>query len=416
MRQQNSRLETEARAHEFTGKRALFLANEDTHFWNHSRFLAEFMQARGATIYVLAGETGLRKKIEGAGFGFAAWRIDRKNMNPIRERPAFSEALAVYRRVQPDYAHHLALKAILHGSLLAKLFQVHSINHFSGLGQLFTEESRSARIARWVLCKLLRFNFSSARSIATFETRFDRDLFVRTGVVSENQAVLTKGVGVDTEAFQHVKNNNEVPVVLLAGRYLRPKGVEEFAEAARLLRSRGVKARFIMAGQVDPANPASVSSEAVARWVAEGIVEDLGFQTDMPAVLKSADIVCFPSYYREGIPRILLEAGACGRPVVAADIPGAREVIHHRKSGFIVPKRDPVALADALSQLLKDGEMRSSFGRFARDMVISQFDVKQVTSEIVSLYHENRFGSGNDGDRVALVTEKLNLLDSAVQS
>lgn len=412
MGQRNDRLETEALTGGFAGKRALFLANEDTHFWNHSRFLAEFMQARGACIYVLAGETRLRNKIERAGFSFTPWHIDRKNMNPLREQAAFSEALAVYRRVRPDYAHHLALKAILHGSLLAKLLRVRSLNHFSGLGQLFTEETRSAVLARRVLCMFLRFSFSGSRSIATFETRFDRDLFVRTGVVNERQAVLTKGVGVDTKAFQPAETKNEVPVVLLAGRYLQTKGVGQFAEAARLLKLRGVRARFVMAGQVDPANPASISSETVARWVAEGIVEDLGFRSDMPAVLKSSDILCFPSYYREGIPRILLEAGACELPVVATDIPGAREVIQHEKSGLIVPPRDPAALAGALGRLLDDAAMRSSFGSFGREMVTSQFDVKQVTEEISSLYAKSGCGSGSGGHRVALFSNEPNLIDS----
>jgi len=168
---------------------------------------------------------------------------------------------------------------------------------------------------------------------------------------------------------------------------LRDKDVSELVQATRILRREGMQFRKVLVGMTDDQNPRSIQEDVLLRWKDEGIVECWGHRTDMPQVLREASIVALPSYH-EGLPRVLLEAAASGRPLVATDIPGCREIIRGGHNGFLVPPRDPVALADALAKLLHDPGMRARMGQAGRSMVVMEFSDEQVIDETMQLYNE----------------------------
>jgi glycosyltransferase involved in cell wall biosynthesis len=181
---------------------------------------------------------------------------------------------------------------------------------------------------------------------------------------------------------------SDMPLVILPARLLREKGVGEFVEAARLLRAQGVKARFALVGKPDPANPASVSQPEIDAWVGEGVVEFWGWQEDMPGIFAQAQIVCLPTYYGEGLPKSLLEAGASGCAIVTTDIAGCREIVHHGVTGWLVPTRDVEALGSALKQAIERPDLRQQYGVSARALIAADFSMNRVITETVAIYRE----------------------------
>ena len=196
---------------------------------------------------------------------------------------------------------------------------------------------------------------------------------------------IIRGSGVDLSQYSHVPLPEGVPVVMLAARMLADKGVCEFVQAARILRARGNSARFCLVGSADPANPARISESELVKWASEGVVERWGEQSDMFRVLSAAHIVVLPSY-REGLPKVLLEAAACGRPVVATDVPGCREAIERGVTGVLVPARNAIALANAIGDLISDPMRCQAMGNAGRALAESAFDVRFVVAAHMRIY------------------------------
>ncbi len=212
-------------------------------------------------------------------------------------------------------------------------------------------------------------------------------MFIRERFINEEKIRLIRGSGVDTADFPASPESSGIPVVMLASRMLWDKGVKEFVEAARQLKACGVHARFVLVGDTDTHNPTAITNEQLTAWHKEGVIEWWGRREDMPAVLAQANIVCLPSY-REGLPKVLLEAASCGRPIVTTDVPGCREIMHNGENGFLVPVRSTLELADALQVLIKNPELRKKMGLKGREIVIGEFAVEKVISETLAVYRE----------------------------
>jgi glycosyltransferase involved in cell wall biosynthesis len=176
--------------------------------------------------------------------------------------------------------------------------------------------------------------------------------------------------------------------VVLPARLLFYKGVAEFVEAARVLRERGTRARFALVGEGDPGNPASVPADQLRQWESEGVVELFGWHDDMGKIFAQSHIVCLPSHGGEGVPRSLLEAAACGKPIVATDVPGCRDIVHDGKNGLLVPPRQVAPLAEALDRLIRDAELRCSMGARGRERALAEFSVDIVADQTLQLYAE----------------------------
>jgi glycosyltransferase involved in cell wall biosynthesis len=291
----------------------------------------------------------------------------------------------LYQREKPDLVHHFTIKCVLYGSFAAKLAGVRGvINSVTGLGYVFAEGNVLRSMLKALVIQLYRIALRNTAII--FQNTADRDVFLNYRLITPDQAVVIHGSGVDMDRFapQGVGESTP-PLIVFPGRVLWDKGVGEFVEAARQLRSQGVSARFVIVGGPDDGNPSSLTDTQVREWEKEGIVEWWGWREDMQNVFAQASIVCLPTYY-EGLPKVLIEAASCACPIVATDIPGCRQVVKHGVNGLLVPIKDPGAVARVLIELLSSVEQRRAMGRQGRDLVMNNFSEEHVVFATLQVY------------------------------
>lgn len=367
-----------------TNPKLLFVVTEDWYFVSHRLPLAVAAQSAGfeVTVATRVGHHG--DEIRNAGIRLIPITLSRQGGNPITE---VSALWRLYRHEKPDIVHHVALKPVMLGALAAWLAHVPAqVNAVAGLGWLFSSTNSIVRLVRppfrWILAWLL----DKDRSLTIAQNPEDMALLEHSGVTI-SRLRLIRGSGVDIHVFRPVKPPPAPICIVLVARMLWTKGIKEFVEAARLLACKNANARFVLVGEPDPANPASVPKEQLQNWHGTHGIEWLGHRDDMPSVLQAAHIACLPSY-REGVPKSLLEAAACGLPMVATDTPGCREIVRENVNGFLVPRRDAHALAAALKKLIDDAEMRRSMGEQSRQRAEQEFSLDIVIRQTLALYRE----------------------------
>jgi len=368
--------------------RLLYLVTEDWYFCSHRLPVARAARDDGAEIIVATRVNAHGAAIRAEGFRLAPLRWRRGSHAPGAELAAIAEIARLYARERPDLVHHVALKPVIYGSVAATLTGVpHTVNALTGLGALFIGSSAKTR-ALGVLSRLaLRPLLNRAGGRVILQNEDDRRLLEARGLLRHDRVSLIRGSGVDTRRFAPAPEPDGPPVAVLVARMLRDKGVGEFVAAARLLKERGVPVRMQLAGPTDPDNPAALDEASLRQWKAEGIVEWLGPVADMPALWARSHMAVLPSY-REGLPKALLEAASCGRPMVAADVPGCREIVRHGETGLLAPVRDAKGLADAIAALARDAELRRRLGARARAVAEAEFAEEIVVRETLALYRE----------------------------
>jgi glycosyltransferase involved in cell wall biosynthesis len=365
--------------------RVVVVVNVDWFFLSHRVPVAEAARAAGYEVTVAAEDTGRAAEIRGLGFFYEALPLSRTGTAPVREAAALLSLVRLYRRLQPDLVHHVTVKPVLYGSLAARLAGGPAVvNAITGFGYTMSDEARRGVLGRCVHA-LYRTALRTAGSRTIFQNPEDMAAFCQAGLVAPDRAVLIRGSGVDPAAFTVLPEPEGRPVVLLPARMLWEKGVAEFVEAARTLRARGSRARFVLAGRADQ-NPTAVPEARLRQWVAEGVVEWWGHRTDIPQVMAGASIVVLPTFYKEGLPKALLEGAAAGRPLVATDVPGCREIVRHGETGLLVPPRDAPALANALERLLADAALRRDLGAAGRCLVEAEFTATRVAEATMAVY------------------------------
>lgn len=365
----------------------LFLVTEDWYFCSHRLPLACAARDAGFDVAVACRVRDHGEQIRSAGLRLLPLTLKRNSRDPWREIRAISEIAALYRTERPAIVHHVALKPVLYGSLAARLTGVPAVvNALAGMGYVFTSDKLSARLLRPLIVQAFRLLLKRGRII--LQNPDDRAALLDAGVANANQITLIRGSGVDTTQFSCAPEpENTVPLVVLPARMLWDKGVGEFVAAAQILKQQGIAARFLLAGESDPDNPAAIPTAQLEVWRDSGVVEWLGHQENMAQLLTQANLVCLPSY-REGLPKALLEAAASGRAIVATDVPGCREIVRPGQNGLLVPARDAAALADALHKLLENPAQRRQFGLQGRQMVEREFSVEHITAQTLALYRE----------------------------
>jgi len=366
--------------------RLLLSANTDWYLYNFRLSLAEAARRQGFEVVLVSPPGQYVSELEQCGFGWQRWNLSRQGVNPLVELASLFSIAAIYRQQRPDLVHHHTVKSVLYGSLAARATGVPAVvNSITGRGYMYLSGSRKARILRRIVEPLYRLAFASTRSAAIFENGEDRRYFLRRGLVPEQRTWLIPGVGVDPERFAPGPEPPGTPVILLAGRLLWDKGIGVLVEAARILRAR-ISARVVLVGEPDSGNPATVDTTMLKQWHQEGVIEWWGWRSDMPSVYNQAHVVALPTAYGEGVPTALLEAAACGRPVVASDIPGCRDVIQEGVTGFLVPPNNPQALAEALERLALDSQLRSKMGAAGRLSVLENFTHERINAATLEVY------------------------------
>jgi len=363
--------------------RILLFANTDWYIYNFRLSLAEELRNQGHEVVLLSAAGDYYQLLQRSGFQWIPFPLSRQGVNPFSELLTLWRLIRLYHQVRPDIVHHFTIKPVIYGSFAAHILRIPGIiNSITGLGHLFIDPGSFTRFLRIIAKIMYRIILPDTRVI--FENPEDERTFVEQGLLGAEQSHLILGTGVDTERFRPSEKNNEIPLVLFSSRILATKGLPEYVEAARILKQKGLKARFVVAGTTDPGNPASISVEQIEAWKDTDVVELWGWQNDMPSILAQADIFCLPSY-REGIPNALLEACAAGLPIVATDVPGCRDVVTDGLNGLLVPVKSPDALATALETLILNRELRLTMGTAAREIAI-QFNTKKVNGETLAVY------------------------------
>lgn len=368
--------------------RLLFVVTEDWYFVSHRLDLAKAAKMRGYRVAVLCRVSACQDIIESAGIELMNWRLERGSVNPFLEFRSLIDVRNALRTFNPDLVHAVALKPSVYAAVMGKITGTGaSVYALGGLGFIFSSSRPKARLFRTILLRVFRWMFSQKRTLLILQNPDDQTLLISERAIAPEKVRLIRGVGVDTDLFCPRPNPPGPPVVILPARLLWDKGVGEFVAVARALRSKGVVARFVLVGASDPHNPESIHEDNVQGWVAEGIVEAWGHRDDMPEVLRQSSIVCLPSY-REGLPKALIEAASCARPIVAFDVAGCREVVEHGKNGLLVPFGDIDKLSTALATLISDPELRGRMGDAGRDKVLREFSKERITEETVQVWRE----------------------------
>jgi len=369
-------------------KRLLFVVSEDWYFVSHRLHLAEVAIEAGYQVGLLSRLSTCREKIEQAGIEVFDWSLDRRSRNPLSELRAVAGVVIAIRKFEPELLHAVAMKPVLYSALAAWWTGVHRrVFALGGLGFVFTSSKPLARGLRPIVVRALRLALSGGYSRLILQNADDQASLIGSGVIELERVQLIRGVGVDTSTFLPKRESPGVPLVVLPARMLWDKGVGDFVACARALRARGVIGRFALVGEPDIHNPECVSAAQLNDWVAEGVVEWWGQRGDMPAVLASAHVVCLPSY-REGLPKALLEAASCGRPIVTFDVAGCREVVEDGENGFLVPFKDVSTLTDVMGRLLTDRGLRQRMGAAGREKVLREFSIGRIAEETLRVWDE----------------------------
>lgn len=374
-------------------KKILIVINVDWFFISHRLPIALAAKENGYEIHIATGLTDRLDILQSYGFIVHPLNIDRSSTGIKNTISTFLEIWRAYKLIRPNLVHLVTIKPVILGGIAARLAGVPAVvAAVSGLGFVFVAQGAKAALRRGFVGLLYRIALGHPNLRVIFQNDNDKTSLVNLARISEEKTSMIRGSGVDLSQYIVVPHPQGNPVVLMAARLLLDKGVREFVQAARLLRQRhdnfGKKARFILVGDLDPANPTSLTALELQQWVEEGLVEHWGHRTDMPVVLSAANIVVLPSYYGEGLPKVLIEAAACGRAVVTTDHPGCRDAIEAGNSGVLVPVRDAKALAQAIQALLDDSERCVTMGLAGRKLAERAFDVRQVVAEHLRIYDE----------------------------
>ena len=366
--------------------KAVLFANTDWYLYNFRIEYAKFLKSQGWDVVLMSPDGEYVEKIEALGFRHIDMEFSRKGMNPAAESDAIRRIREVYEAEQPDLVHHFTIKCMIYGSLAAQKVGVKSIvNSVTGLGFVFLSDKPHVKLVRGVVKHLYKKAFKGTQVI--FENPDDRALFLEMGLVGEDNSHVILGTGIDTDAFVPVRPPDSVPLTILPARMLWDKGIGEFVDAAAAIRREGINARFALIGKMDEGNPACIEYETLTRWQKEGNVEWWGWQDDIYTSISLADIVCLPSY-REGLPKILLEAAACGRPIVTTDVPGCRETVINGVNGLLVEVKSAESLKNALVRLINDRDLRVKMGEASRNFAVTRFSNDIVNAETYKIYRE----------------------------
>ena len=373
--------------------KVVLFANTDWYLYNFRMSFVRTLRDEGFEVILLSPDGEYGPKLRDIGFRWHAVPMNRRSLNPLRELALVMWLARFFHREKPQIVHGFTIKSAVYGSLASKLASVPArVNAVAGMGYVFTSGDLKARLLKPLVRQVMRLALNGRDSILVLQNPDDVRLFDAARIVNQRAIRLIKGSGVDLTRFKVKGEAGQEPGsplrALLAARLVWDKGIAEYVEAARLLRREHRTVRFLLAGSPDDGNPASVGSEVVESWVKEGLIEWLGQVSDMPKLFSEVDVMVLPSY-REGLPKALIEAAACGLPLITTDAPGCREVVSESGvDGISVPIRDVAALADAIRLLDDDREMARKLGLAAREKALRNFDERIVIDKTLSVYRE----------------------------
>ena len=362
----------------------VYLVTEDWYFLSHRLPMACAALCAGYEVHVATNVVDGGAEIAGHGFTLHPLNWRRGSAHPRDLVRIIGEIRALYKRLKPDIAHHVGVQPAVIGALASIGLPIVKLHAMAGLGFAFTSKTLRARVTGFAVRLLMRALLNRPRNAVLVQNPDDRAAVKALGI-SPDRIFLIPGSGVDTESLTPMPEPAGRITVGYVGRLLADKGVRSLVEAHKILSARGRDIRFLLAGEPDPANPASIPQAEIDSWKQIDGIDLLGHIDDIREVWAKSHIAVLPSR-REGLPKSLLEAAACGRPIVATDVPGCREIARGNVNALLVPADDAPALAEAVDRLASDVELRRRFGAAGRAMVEAEFSEHHIGREIVALY------------------------------
>lgn len=368
----------------------IYLVTEDWYFWSHRLPMAEAARDAGFDVAVACRVRAHREQIEAKGFAVhpLGWRRDRSTVGSLARD--IWEIARLYRRERPDIVHHVALRAVTMGGIaaLAAGKRTMVVNALTGLGHLFTADDRKVRALRGPVVWMLRWLLKRKRARAIVQNEDDRAYLQKLNIIDPRRTVTIRGSGVDTDRFASLPEPaSSLITAAYVGRMIEDKGVRCLIAAIRSLSETTTPVRLLLAGTPDPENPATISDSTLQTWASDPLIRWVGQVDDVREVWAQAHIAVLASR-REGLPKSLLEAASCGRPIIATDVPGCREIARAGENAILVPVNDAETLAEALSKLAADAELRTRYGAASRRLVLNDMSVEEVGRATVKLYRE----------------------------
>jgi glycosyltransferase involved in cell wall biosynthesis len=374
--------------------RLLYVVNIPRFFVSHRLPLALASREAGYDVHVAtssADEASIAQ-IHEAGLPFHPLPLSQHGTNPLAEVRTLWALIRLYRTLQPDLIHHVSIKPVIYGGIANK-FAGHraNISAMSGLGYVFIGEGAKPTLLRQIVRPLFRYALSGKMTRMIFQNPDDQERFIKMGLIASERTALIRGSGVDMTQFQPTPEptleDEGLPVVLFAGRLMWKKGVGAFVDVAKRLKN---KARFVVVGYAEATSPDNVPPEKLRAWADEGIIEWWGKRDDMPEVFAQAHIVVLPSTYGEGVPKVLIEASACGRAIVTTNTAGCREIVRHEENGLLVTPSEGEAfisdLTQATQRLIDDSATRQRMGQAGRHIASEEFSLAHVVAQTFALY------------------------------
>jgi glycosyltransferase involved in cell wall biosynthesis len=373
-------------------RRVMYVANAGWFFISHRLPIAIAAKAAGDEVHVAVAmdpelDKDSRRTLEAAGFIVHSLQLSRHGAHPYELIRDWLSLIRLFQGVRPDIAHLVTLKPILLGGLACRLVRIPAtVMAVPGRGTVFSARGPLAMVRRWIVLIGYRLAYRHRKTRVIVQNVEDRDYFVSRRIFRAEDVSLIRGSGVDTSRFAMLPEPNGPPIVVFAGRMLREKGAEEFVAAAASLKQQQTPARFVLLGAPDHGNPKSHTREEIEAWVASGAVEWWGFCHDMERVFAQSHIVCLPTYYGEGVPKVLIEAAAAGRPIITTNTPGCRDIVRHEFNGLLVPPRDTASLVLALERLINNADERRAMGERGHRLARAEFAVELVVEKTLNLY------------------------------
>lgn len=374
-------------------KKLLFVVNVDWFFITHRLPLALAAKKKGYSVGIASQDSGEKENIVTNGLNFHQIPFSRSGTNIFRELFTLFEIYKLYRKESPDIVHHITIKPIVYGSLISILFpKLQIINAVTGRGYLSSDVGY-AKFLRIMIDSFSRIIFKRKNIKFIFQNAEDQSYYLDKGFIHKNQSFLIRGSGVNYDMYSpsEVEYDKKKTRVLLASRMIWDKGILEYVQAARILKRKYPEVKFILAGFIDIHNPNTVTKSELQKWHNEGIIEWIGFQSDMITLIRSVSIVVLPTYYPEGVPKILIEAASVGKPIITTNRPGCRDIVKDGVNGILIDAKNPNQLCDAIIELIEDKEKQINYGKAGREIVIKFFSEEFIIKQTLELYeHEDQ--------------------------
>ena len=369
--------------------RILFIISEDWYFYSHRLYLAKIAIKLGYQVALLSHFTHHRSQIVAEGIETIDWPLNRSSKKVFQEIKAIKRIVSSLRQFQPTIIHAVAMKPVIYSAIACAISGLNKrIFALAGLGFVFTSKKRSAKVFRSLMEFAFKLLFKGNNTRLILQNTEDQSTLLSANVIDKNHIRLIRGAGVDTSLFNLKPMPKDMPIISLPSRMIWAKGIQDFIDCAKVINKEEKIARFVLVGNPDDQNPDAIPLEQLKSWHSMGIIEWWGHQSDMPKVFHQSTIVCLPTSYGEGLPKSLLEAASCGRPIVAYDVPGCREIVKDGYNGYLVQPKSIDGLVEAIILLINNYKLCVQMGKNGRKLVEKHFTQEKIARETIAVWEE----------------------------